>query len=332
MRLLAVELRRYFSRWTIRAGLAVLAGVLLVVSGSFFVSSGPPSAEELSNAQIWFEQDHADWEENGDEWEADCRESEAADRELMDDPDIAYDCDNMEPKLENYLWSVQTQELVETNVLGTGIMLAIPLVFALAITYMAGEFSSGTMSTWLTFVPQRQRVYFSKLATGALTGFVIIGVTAIALWGAARGIIAYWDIEIAGPDDYNWIVIGQTYEPILRFALIGVILGICGVALATVVRHTAGAMGVAVGYLIIELTATGIHAPLAEFSLIKHVESVMMAGTNYYLERCESVQGGTVCEYIEQPIEFSTSLITLIAVAVVVAIIGAWQFQRRDVN
>lgn len=337
MRLFSVELRRYFSRSAIRGGIFLVALFTVLVSVSFFFSASPPSSEEIREAEAMYELNHAEWEEYGAQWEAECREGEAELREELGDESIDYGCDDMEPVLEDFLPWQMTQEQLEADMFGSGIMVALPIVFALAITFIASEFSTGTMSTWLTFEPRRQRVFFSKLAVGSLMAMGVVLVVAVALWAAARGIIRYLKLPPESGDKSTWLAQnmttwlanGETFEAIIRFGLLGLFVGIVGVSLATVVRHTAGAIGVAVAYLIAEATIVGIDTTWARFSLTKHIEGVQMAGTEYYVEKCTADEG---CLYTSVPIEFSTSVAVLVAFAVVSVAIGAWQFQRRDVG
>ena len=330
MRLLAVETRRYFSRWAIRGGLALIAVFTLLVCVGFFLSTTPVTAAQIDTAEAELAAALEDWEEHGEEWIAECLEFEAQAREEFDDPDmIDHGCDHLEPRLEHYLPWQTTQEELESDMFGSGILLALPLVFALAVTFMAAEFSSETMSTWLTFEPRRQRVYFSKLISGSVISMVVIAIVSTILWAAARGIIRYWDLNVSPHDNFAWIEIGNSFEAALRFSLLGLFVGAVGIALATVVRHTAAGLGIAAGYLIAEGTASGIHGPLARFSILKHLEGVMMGGSSYYVEEC-APQGG--CQYNSVPIEFSTSVTVVIAVAVVFIALGAWQMQRRDVT
>jgi len=329
MRLLAVETRRYLSRWAIRGGLALIGVFTLLVCAGFFFSATPVTAADMDNAEAELAVALESWEEHGEEWVADCLEHEAEAREEFDDPDIYHGCDEMEPRLEHFLPWQTTQEELESDMFGSGILLALPVVFALAVTFMAAEFSSGTMSTWLTFEPRRQRVYFSKLISGSVLSMVVIALVSTILWAAARGIIRYWDLNASPGDNFAWIEIGNSFEAALRFSLVGLFVGIVGIALATVVRHTAGGIGIAAGYLIAESTASGIHGPLARFSILKHLEGVMMGGTDYFVEECKP-DGG--CQYNAVPIEFSTSVTVLIVVAVVFIALGAWQMQRRDVT
>lgn len=329
MRLLAVETRRYFSRWAIRGGLALIAVLTLLVAAGFFFSATPATAEQLNDAEAQLAVELEHWEEFGDEMIADCLEHEAQMREEFDDPEISHGCDEMEPRLEHFLPWQTTQEELETDMYGSGILLALPIVFALAVTFMAAEFASGTMSTWLTFEPRRQRVYFSKLISGAGISMIVIAIVTAILWAAARLTIRYWDLQPSPHDNFAWLEVGDSFEAALRFSLTGLFVGVVGIALATLVRHTAAGIGIAAGYMIAEATASGIHMPLARFSLAKHIEGVMAAGTDYYIEVCQPLGG---CQYESQPIDFSTSVTVLISIAVVLIGLGAWQMQRRDVT
>src|SRR5690606_19633602 len=108
-RLLAVELRRLFSR-----GLVVLAMVgaltasLLLLLG-VWQSSQPMSDAELAQAEQMYEQELEYWEENGEEAVAQCQEDEAREAELTGEA-VDFGCDQMAPQREWYIWAAPPLE------------------------------------------------------------------------------------------------------------------------------------------------------------------------------------------------------------------------------
>lgn len=332
MRLFGVEIRRYFSRWAIRGGLAVIAVVAgLIITGQFIMAK-PPSAAEIAQSQEYYELALAEYEEHGAEWEADCLEQQALEREMADDETIEFGCEDLKPRPEYFQTYRTVQGELETGLFMSAGLVAIALIFALASTYMASEFSTGTMSTWLTFEPRRQRVYLSKIGAGAASSMIVMGALALVLWVSARVIVRVWDIPVEGPDDGFWQLQGGAHEIALRFIAVAAFVGIIAVALSSFVRLTAGVLAIGVGFFVADMVTKGMYTPLTKFSLITHIDGVVQAGATYYDETCRTTAQGSECDYIERVIPFSTSIIVLIAVAIVATALGAWQFQRRDVG
>lgn len=339
MRLLSVELRRYFSRWTIRIGWVGAMVLIAILGAGTYLSSAPPTAEEIAEAEHYFEQDHAEWVKSGDEWEAGCREDEANEREALIEAgdeagaaELNFGCDEMEPKLEHYMWSTTYQEDVKSSLFTGGAFIVLPLVLGMAITFMASEFTTGTMSTWLTFEPRRQRVYASKLGAVAVASGLLSALTYGVLWLIYLGITTAYDLEPLVGEGYQYMVDTSFGHVVVRVALLVIAAGLFGVALSSIIRHTAGAIIAVVGYVIIDKIAQGIYAPLAKYALTTHVQGVVLNGATYYVDVCESVAGGTSCQFTEYSIDFEISAIVIAVLVLGTVVVGAWRFQRRDVS
>lgn len=106
-------------------------------------------------------------------------------------------------------------------------------------TFIGAEMASGSLSQWLTFSPDRNRVYAAKLAAVAAAS-AALGATAMTLmtgvaWSTA--LTAGRDVTFAGHDP-----VGVA----LRGVVLVVLAGITGFSLASLFGHTAAApVGVA---------------------------------------------------------------------------------------
>ena len=187
MRLLGVELRRLAARRLIGfVRLGGLAAVVLVVVGAWF-SAQPPTDAQLAEAQAVYDQELEYWEQEGDQMLADCLEAEEAERELMGE-EVDFGCDQMEPQLEWYLpYSPPLEEILTSN-LATMAFLPVMLTLIIGVTATAAELSTGTMSTWLTFVPQRTRVVLSKIAASALVAVPLTALIMALIVGGLYGV------------------------------------------------------------------------------------------------------------------------------------------------
>ena len=251
MKLLAVELRRFFSRratrWFTAAGAAALLGVLTIV----MVNSHSPSPEEWRLAAEAADRDRA---ANRAEL-SDCRDYWRLHPETVAPYDTPHprDClaayDPSTIRDSDYLIGVLnlTDEL-------PGQLAVLFLVFSLCgllITgsFIGAEWSSGGMANLLLWCPNRGRVFAAKLVAaviGVLTLTIGYGIIHVgALWGlaAVRG-------HVGTPTEEWW---WQNLELAGRVLFIVMLVVCCAAALAMLGRRTVTAVGAVIGYgLVVE--------------------------------------------------------------------------------
>ena len=143
-------------------------------------SASPPSQAELGQAQAYYEQALADWEEDGD---ADGRRlrggrgGREGDRRGTRTPSTGA-ATRWSPG-----WRTGWGRPPSFDADTTGLLVSMSVLFVLAPLLLAGsfvsaEFSTGSIGNWLTFAPRRVRVYLSKVLAA---GLAIIPVTAVAV-------------------------------------------------------------------------------------------------------------------------------------------------------
>lgn len=232
MRLLAAEVMRLLSRrFTLISVILVFAalGAFQLVVNSELT---PPSAAEIQQAQGAFDDNHRDWETNRQSYEQDCRDSNAP----------GTDCAYPEPKLADYLYQPLFSEVASTSV-SVATYLSALAAFMVAGSFVGAEYSSGSMANWLTFIPQRGRVFAAKLVT-------------VAGFGAVLGLVA-GAVGLVGP-----LILANLHDGTLdkvaslagvggRGILISAALASLGFCIGLVARHTAAAIGVLLGYLFV---------------------------------------------------------------------------------
>ena len=178
-RLLRVELDRFASRTLIRLGVLGVLVICCLAVVSAWQSASPPSQAEQAQAQEYYEQALAEWDENGEQIVADCQEGEDAEKETSADPDaVDWQCESQGPRLENWLGSPPSFDADTTSLLGAMSVLFVLAPLLLAGSFVSAEFSTGSIGNWLTFAPRRVRVYLSKVLAA---GLAIIPVTAVAV-------------------------------------------------------------------------------------------------------------------------------------------------------
>src|SRR5665811_1256289 len=220
MRLTLVELRRLFSRrltTVAMLGALVVTGVMMFAT---FQDVKPLSGAELASQQVQLEQAQKDWAANGDQLEQD---------------------------LAN--WGkpqAQFAEFMPNILLGASYLLAF-VGFVVGASFVAAEFSSGSMANWLTFEPRRMRVYVSKLGAAGL-GLIPVTVALLGLLTAGSWLIVGHLASTAGTTAKVW---GDLALMGGRAVALAVAAAVAGAAMGVLLRHTSAVLGIAVGYLVL---------------------------------------------------------------------------------
>ncbi|GIG37349.1 ABC transporter permease subunit [Cellulomonas pakistanensis] len=328
--LIRVEARRFRARAAVRwlALLAVVAA--LVVVTTVFVSARPPSERAIADAEQQYAFAQEDWAENGEQYVEDCRDGEALERET--NPDADWGCDDMEPRPELYLPVQPTLADSGPAWLSGATTFLMLLAFAAGVTSVTAEIGSGSLGTWLTFVPRRGRVYASKVAVAALG---VLPPTALALaltvggsWAAATVNDAVGELTTAWWADLGWQA--------LRALAAAAVLGAVGAALGFLARSAAGALGIGIGWLLlVDGVLTGFLPQLTPWTVRASLTAWLDDGYLYWVQvPCGPVDGVPqvgICS-AERTVSMLHGGVLLAVVATVLVALGALVFRRRDVD
>lgn len=326
MRLLGVELRRLLARQAVRwlALVVLLLPALYVWQASALAQ--PMSAEQLAQAEADWAAAQQDWEENGDEIVTSCLEEEQRAREETGE-DLDYMCEEQAPQREWYFFEPPPLEEYLPSALQTGMWPLGLVAVLLGVTLVAAEFTTGAMGTWLTFEPRRGRVLASKTA-------------AVALAGLALG--AVWSVLVLGATWLGYAIAGtggglQASDalPVLRGALLGAAVAVIGAGLGFLLRHTAAAIGIAIGYVIAidGLVLNGGMIPGGgRWSLLTNASAWYLGEASYYEQVCRTEpEGGTICEGVERVVTATQGGFVVLGVVALVTALAWLTFRRRDV-
>ncbi|GAA1706031.1 ABC transporter permease subunit [Kribbella sp. NPDC056951] len=325
IRLTAVELRRLTAR---RITMIGVAGVVLITAFLLFVTwreARPLSEGEQRAAQTQFEMAHKDWVEHHVENEAECRKS--YDQIQGSKPPIDEMCAYPEPKITE--WGKPQAVFAELipNLLQGASYFLLFAAFLIGASFVAAEFSSGAIGNWLTFEPRRLRVYGSKIVAAGLwfvpLGVLITGVVTLGAYFITAGLGS-----TAGTD---WGNVTGSVSRVVTTTAMGAVLG---AVVGLVLRHTAAAIGLVMGYIVLVEGVFGSFLQKAQPWLLgRNFDAFVLHDTKYYLNKCATDANGNYnCESIEKTLTFEhgawyLGILTLVAVVVAGAI-----FQRRDVN
>ncbi|HEY2957716.1 MAG TPA: ABC transporter permease [Actinomycetota bacterium] len=199
-----------------------------------------------------------------------------------------------------------------TNNALAGISLGLLLSGVLGVLLMTGEFASGTIRATLAAIPDRPLVLAAKAA--------VFGAVALAA-GEVAAFVAFLAGGAALPDRIPAPTLGQ--PGVLRAVLLGgagyCLIGLIGLGLGAVVRHTPAAIAVLVGgvYVLAQMVAAFAPAimPYLPVAIVANslsvVQPVAIDGQLRFLSPWAGL--GVLCLY---------AAVTLGA--------GAWLLARRD--
>lgn len=325
-RLLAVELRRLFSRRLVVLAMVAAVAVSGLVVGVTWNSVQPMSAAEVEQAETFYQQQLEFWEENGEEQVADCLEQEELEAERTGQ-EVDFGCEQQEPQRAWYFPTVPPlHETLPGLLLGVSLLLAF-VALAVGTTFTAAEFSTGAMSNWLTFEPRRLRVYASKAAAAAL-GVVPVAVVVLGVVIGGAWVVNDSQGLTDGMTSTEWTGIAWMAARILALASIGALLG---AALGFLLRHTAAVLGVVIGYgIVVEGILSGLLPQLAPWTARTNLAGWTMHGTTYYTSECVTEAMGTTCEMTEHALSFGHSAAYLLVLTALIVVVSALVFRRRD--
>jgi len=328
MRLTKVELRRLFSR---RLTAIAMLGALLVTGLMLFGAyeqAKPPSGAELTAQRVSLAQARKEWDANGVQAVKDCLKQQADARTT--DPKATLGCDHLEPTLANWGKPQATfHTMMPTVLTGAAYLLAF-VGFVVGASFVAAEFSSGSMANWLTFEPRRTRVYASKLTAAGL-GLIPVTVALLGLLTAFVWLIVGHFGSTTGTTAKVWGDLGELGARSVALVLAATVTG---GALGILLRRTAAVMGLVVGYLV--LVEGALHQWLQgaqTWMLQLNVTAWLQHDATYFVDKCTTdAQGNYGCQGVEHILQFGHSAAYLGVLVVFAVGLAALVFRHRDVS
>lgn len=316
-RLVVVEMRRLLARRLTRWA---AVGVLVILAVTAFGANG--QVYELTPARLA--------EVQAQQLQP-CLDEQAQARQT--DPNADFGCTNLNsfgsPEARTSAFAV-----VAGMSVGSVAYLLMFLAFLVGVSFVAAEFSSGAITTWLTYEPRRTRVYLSKVvvATGGALAVAVVSVG--VLIGLVYLIARSHDIvgTTSGPVADNLVAVA------LRTVSVVGVAGLLGVVLGSLLRHTAAALGVAVGYLVVveglalDVLRTAVPEP-RPWLLYPNVMAWLQGGLHD--DRAFDQPG--VCTpdgqcTLPELISTTHAGLYLLVLSALAVVIGAVAFRRRDIG
>ncbi|MEU4249384.1 hypothetical protein AB0F15_18435 [Amycolatopsis sp. NPDC026612] len=202
-----------------------------------------------------------------------------------------------------------------------GSQLALVAVLVLAALAVTSEYHSGTIHGTFQAVPSRTPVLLAKAALVAGYAFLLGEAAAFAAWLVARLLAP--DADLALNSAADWRIVAGT-GPV--FALTAV----CGVGVGLLLRHTAGAVALVVGY---PLMAENVVQLIPRAGQAIHRWLPLNAATRFLSGSGEANagrDGGNAAVLSDSPLSPGWALAYYGAFAAVVLAAGITKVQHRD--
>ncbi|MCX6399363.1 MAG: hypothetical protein NTX33_05460 [Propionibacteriales bacterium] len=283
VRLVTVELSRLLHR---RAALVLVAACIVVptiIGVAVVLDTRPPSASEVAQAeqQMEAERNNPDFEDGVEQCIADpqgwggygpdiAAGSEEAEKVCRSD---------MEPRLENYLYSAQL-DIGQERDSGSGIAITLILAMAMMLlgtTFTGHDWASGSVSNQLLFEPRRLRVWFAKaiVVTGAATALAAVVLTSywLAIGQVARSRDRLGDGVLLDCLQMGW-----------RAAAVTGVAALLGFALTMLFRSTVATLGILFGIALAGGILLGAFGVSDRWNPALNVGAVITDGITYYAE------------------------------------------------
>lgn len=322
MRLLRAEVARLLTRrFTLLALLGLLAGIALF-QVAVFVAASPPNPAEVAENQARFEYALAEWQEDHDEYVQRCVDQGGT-------PQVCA-ANWPQPQAEDYgLAATPFAEIGAVAALLAVLMAALTL-FVLAASFIGAEFTTGAIANWLSFVPRRGAVFAAKIVAIVIFTVVVSALASALTLGIAALISSAYGGDLT--------TLGQHAGTAARGLLVVTIIAVLGFCAGLVTRHTAAALGVLLGYLLLWVLRNGIlqnaawAQRLTPWSAEGNLSAILGNGHTYAIPEQRLTDRGLETEFLERTLSLSAGLLYWAVVLTVVVTGSVLIFRRRDVG
>ncbi len=308
--LVKAELLRLVSRRllvVLLVGMAALAAFVAAVSAD---GVRPLNAQDYRSAQHSLESEKEYWEEE-------CATGSAASADICADWGAP-------TKLEDFLRTPNGFGTYTEDAVTIGLPIMLLAAAILAASLVGGEFSSGNIGTQLLFTPRRVPLFVSKVAAATLGGLLVV----ITYLGTTLALSAIMFLSLRGADamaaDVGLaVVVGRAM--VLAF-LIAVMAG----ALAMAAGSTLITAGI---FAVVLLGSSMLSDAISGYSLSQpflpsNIFWAMLQGEHH-------VFGNMVSVYddwgVAQVIHYDWALTYSVIGTVLILVVSAWWFRRRDI-
>lgn len=313
-KLLRAELNRWFSRrlwWTML--LTALAMALLVLLGMGQVYQ-PQTPAQIAQA----ERDYAEAQ----------RQAEQEIQSCIDANEPVEDCAWM-PQRSDFVVEPPSYAMLVGTGAQSATMIGALVALVVAASFMGAEFKSGSLATWLTYVPRRAPVFVSKATVvvlgSALLGLLIQGMTQLGMLAYTWSWLGTAGVQGAGGE---WGIVG-------RGLVVTAAAGLLGFCLATLFGSTVAPLAMLLGVTVAQWIAgiVTLLVGVAPWLLQVLPDNNLSAFISGHFETTY-VERGRSGDEVERLVQIGLGQASLyLGCLLVIAVASAvWSFTRREVR
>jgi ABC-type transport system involved in multi-copper enzyme maturation permease subunit len=338
MSLIRAERRRLFKRRFTRLMLAIVVLILAVIAVGMSLNSHRNGPAEVAAAQA---QAQAEYERQVgffNQMVSDCRAAQDRGEDITNRFPANCEFGGGGPRLESFdpQWYMPYEfnfraEFPALIMIFAGILAL--FAYVVGASYVGAEWSSGGMMNLLLWRPRRIPVLLTKLGVllgGVLSAAVVLG----AAWTTVFWLIGKYDGRSAKMTPGAWESFALTGARGIGLVLV---LAVVGFALASFGRHTAMALGVAVGLVVVSEIGLRIALQVMQIRMPDRflLSTYAIAWFNkswklFDYRSCEFTLGE--CRPKELVITWQHSALLFGIGAAVTLALAIWAMRRRDVT
>ncbi len=206
---------------------------------------------------------------------------------------------------------VQQATFDPTKISLRGLLFSQLIIGVLGVLVMSAEYGTGTIRASLSAVPRRARVLVAKAAVFTLVAFVVSEVLAFGAFFIGQALLT-------SPAPHATLSQPGVLRAVVGGGLVVTVLGLVALGLATIIRHSAGAITAYVGVLLV--------APIILQALPSSVGQPILRYMPF-----------TISDAMTSPTAHATSAFSpwvgfavLVVYALVALGVGGWLLVRRD--
>ncbi|MFY1634516.1 ABC transporter permease subunit [Solwaraspora sp. WMMB335] len=335
MNLYRAELRRLVKRRFVRYLVFASLLVLAIVAVGTFLGNQKVDPQAVAEAEQAAQQQYELSLADSERWRTECEESKRSG--AADTGGFPADCAAITPPTRDMfraqMFLPPTFEFRDQfrATLYTFVSLLLLTFFAVGASFVGAEWTSGGMMNLLLWRPRRLQVLLTKLAA-LLTGVLAVTVPAALAWTAGFWLIATNRGVTAGMTAGAWRSVALTE---VRSVVLVVAAAMVGFGLATIGRHTALALGGALGFLVVVQAGLGFLAGEVRYPELLIIPTYWIAWMDSSMEiidwrACGGGSAGCVPPSIEVTWLHTGGLIAVVVLAVLG--VAAWTMRRRDIT
>ena len=324
IRLILAELNRLRSRRFVQVAMIVTVLVMAAFQLITNAALAGPSDQEVQQGQQYYQQAHDDWAGQHDQFLQQCTDAGYPEEQCEDQ------YAQSEPAEDQFVSPQSTFSDMASFAITMAVYLGSLVLFLLGASFIGAEYTTGSLANWLTFIPQRWKVFTSKLVAVVAGGVVLMAGLLALVIGSTALLATIHGQPVEG--------IGTALTMGARSLILGAALPLVGFCLALLTRHTAAAIGVMLGYLLLSFvrTVAGNVVPwmqkITPWTPEANISTILNNGHTYSVNTPVQTAQGVSYDTVEHTISMTQGSLYWAAVALLFVAVSLWVFERRDVT